>query len=359
MKKAFVLGMGILFSIGLFTTACTSDDTGDDVKIPFGLAEYKEDAKAKLAAYVETLEPNDYSGENWAAIEAIANRGKENIDTASDKQGVDSMLAAAKDEIGQTGQREKTEEEHLEIPDSLAEYKEDAKAKLAAYVETLEPNDYSGENWAAIEAIANKGKKNIDTASDKQGVNSVLTAAKDAIGQIGQRDKTEEEHLEIIREKLHRRYFNDDGTPTYYASFQDLQYIDNKWTAVTVTLESFDVEILLSFDGIPEHFLVTYKPFAIGYVPGLIIGNEYYIFALNRIPNSNNPFEENGIEKGKRYYMFPGSPSNGFAAIIDGAFTDLLDGHIYSENEIKNRLEFLRSEQGLNFMKNPFYSSHL
>ena len=34
MKKAFVLGIGILFSIGLFTTACTGDDTGDDVKIP-------------------------------------------------------------------------------------------------------------------------------------------------------------------------------------------------------------------------------------------------------------------------------------------------------------------------------------
>jgi len=194
------------------------------------------------------------------------------------------------------------------IPDGLTAeeleaYKEDAKANLAAYVETLDPNDYSEENWAAIEGIANRGKENIDTAVDKQGVDSALAAAKDEIGQTGLREKTEAEHLEILREKLHRRYFKDDGTPASHAVFQD-QYIDGKW--VYVTVESFDVEILLSFDGIPEYFLVTYKPFAIGHTPGIIIGNEYLLFVINRRDHSNNPFEENGIEKGNRFYMFPG-----------------------------------------------------
>jgi len=231
----------------------------------------------------------------------------------------------------------------------LAAYKEGAKANLTAYVETLVTNDYSDENWRKIEEIANTGKENIDTAANKQVVDSALATAKVEIGHIKRREKTEEEHLEIIRGKLHRSFFNDDGTFTSSAYFHD-QYIDGKWTYVTV--ESFDVEILLSYDGIPEHFLVTYKPFAIGHVPGIIIGNEYWIIAIKRISHSNSPFEENEIEKGNRFYMFPGVSPQGFAAKKDGVLKDLFDGHIYSEDEIKNRLEFLRSEQGLRFILN-------
>ena len=344
MKKTFVYGLVSLLFAGFLTT-CTDLE---EIEIPDNLAEYKEDAKANLTAYVETLDANDYSGENWTAIEELANRGKENIDTAINKQGVDSAFTEAKDGITQIPLIDKAAAAKY-----LAEYKEGAKAYLASYFGALYPNDYSSENWAAIEEIANKGKENIDIAIDVKGVDSAFTEALDEIRQIPWIEKTVEEHLERIREKLHSRYFDVDS-PTYSAAFPD-QIIDGKWTYVTV--ESFDVEIILSYDGKPEHFLVTHKPFAIGYVPGIIIGNEYNVFWINRIGHSNNPFEENGIEKGNRYYMFPGSPRNGFAAIIDGAFTDLIDGHIYSENEIKNRLEFLRSEQGLSFMRT--YSSPL
>ena len=228
----------------------------------------------------------------------------------------------------------------------LAAYKEGAKANLTAYVETLEPDDYSDENWKVIEEITNTGKENINMAADKQGVDSALATAKYEIGHIKQREKTEEEHLETIRNKLHRRFYKDDGTFTYMAYFPD-QYIDGEW--IYVTVESFDVEILLSYDGIPEYFLVTYKPFAIGHIPGIIIGNEYRIFILNQISHSNNPFEENEIEKGNRFYMFWGSRNRGVAARKDGVLIDLYEGHIYSEDEIKNRLEFLRSEDGLRF----------
>ena len=348
MKRTFV-GLVFLLFAGFFTTC-----TGDDVEIPDNLeakelAEYKEDAKANLSAYFEALDPNDYSGENWAAIEELTNRGKENIDTAADKQSAASALAAAMDGIKQIPLIDKAA-----AAKELAEYKEVAKANLSAYFEALYQNDYSGENWAAIEELTNKGKENIDTATNVHGAASALEAAFVGIRQIPWVEKTEEEHLERIREKLQRLYFNDDGTPTYRANFPDYQYIDNKFTILTVTVESFDVEILLSFDGIPEHFLVTYKPLAIGYTPGLIIGNEYLFFELERHSNSNNPFEENGIEKGNRFYMFGGTVSSGYAAKKDWVLTDLWDGHIYSENEIKNRLEFLRSEQGLRFMRNYF-----
>jgi len=181
---AALLGMALFF-------ACNGEGHGkgsrEAGKMP--LAEYKEDAKANLTAYVEALEPGDYSDENWAAIESIANTGKKNIGTAADKQGVDSALAAAKDEIGLIDKEQKEINE-------LAEYKENAKANLTAYIEALDANDYSGENWSAIEEIANTGKENIDTAADKQGVDSALAAAKNEIGLICIKQKEADELAE-------------------------------------------------------------------------------------------------------------------------------------------------------------------
>jgi hypothetical protein len=164
--------------------------------------------------------------------------------------------------------------------------------------------------------------------------------------------------LEIIRKKLQARYFKADGRPTNAAYFQVNILIDGNY--IYLPVESFDVEILSSFDGKPEYFLVTYKPVAIGYTPGVIIGNKYYLLGSNHVSNRNNPFEERGIEKGNRYYMKGGAGPAGFAFIKDGAFTDLYNessydeanNHIYSEKEIEERLQFLRSSEGIRFMKN-------
>jgi hypothetical protein len=161
--------------------------------------------------------------------------------------------------------------------------------------------------------------------------------------------------LEIIRKKLQARCFNDDGTPTDWAYFE----INNGYSYATgerVAVESFDVEILLSFDGKPEHFLVTYKPFVAGYTPGVIIGNKYYLLGSSHRNNSNNPFEENGIEKGNRYYH--GVGRSGLVFIKDGAFTDLLSGYIYSKDEIKESLQSSRSRYGIHLMK-TYWGSEL
>ena len=159
---------------------------------------------------------------------------------------------------------------------------------------------------------------------------------------------TEEEQLEIITKKLQAYYFKSDGTPTRPAYFQ-VKDADGWVTGDYVTVESFDVEMLLSFDSKPEHFLVTFKPSTIGYRPGIIINNKYYLLGVNR-PNKQNPFEERGIEIGNRFFMFD-TPTNimGFAYIKDGAFVDLWNEHIYTKAEIKERLQFLRSSEGVRF----------
>ena len=167
--------------------------------------------------------------------------------------------------------------------------------------------------------------------------------------------KTEEEHLAIITKKLQAKYFKPDGTPNYYYEHAYYDPPDSKdpndWVRVQVPVESFDVEIIKSFDGKPEHFLVTRKPFIAGYSPGIIIRDKYYLFGSKGF--SNNPFEEKGIEKGNRYYMNPGEPPGGGLAFIkDGVFVDLHYGWIYTEAQIKERLKFLRSREGIRFMKN-------
>ena len=64
------------------------------------LTRHKEAAIASLTAYVGTLNSQDFSNEDWAEIKEIVNTGKRNINRAASKQGVDSVLAQAKYEIG-------------------------------------------------------------------------------------------------------------------------------------------------------------------------------------------------------------------------------------------------------------------
>jgi len=101
----------ILFSLAFLSCPVVTNEDPDVKKVTaaeeeltlqtktYDLSVYKKDAKANLTAYVETLNPDDYSYYNWKAIIDIADIGKENIDMAIDKQGVDSALAAAKEEI--------------------------------------------------------------------------------------------------------------------------------------------------------------------------------------------------------------------------------------------------------------------
>jgi len=192
--------------------------------------------------------------------------------------------------------------------------------------------------------------------------------------------KTEEEHLKIITQKLQAKYFNSDGTPCYYFEYTYCDPSGNtdpeNWISVKIPVESFEVEILLTFDNKQEHFLVTFKPSSIGFVPGIIVNSKYYLLNgqwINIQRNygcyidddgekavfppgygeGKNPFEENKIEKGNRYYMHVGaSGPRGLAYKKNGDFVDLWSGHIYTKDEIKERLTFLNTAYGRFFTLN-------
>ena len=94
MKKSFVLGLAILLLAGLAMTACALNNQQDGV-----LAAYREAARATLTAYVDALNPDAYSNENWVAIKEIASTGKENIQAAANKPEINAALNAALKEI--------------------------------------------------------------------------------------------------------------------------------------------------------------------------------------------------------------------------------------------------------------------
>ena len=105
MKTKAVLSLIILFAMLVFMTVCNTGDKAITNKDSIhadtdGLAACKKDAIANLTAYVESLNQDDYSDESWTEIEELATTGKANIDAAADKQGVDAVLAEAKEKIG-------------------------------------------------------------------------------------------------------------------------------------------------------------------------------------------------------------------------------------------------------------------
>ena len=97
-KRLLKKGSLLLALLAFILVGCGGNDTASVAG--YDLEAYKENAIAILTAYVQALNPDDYSDENWAEIEMIANTGKKNIDMATSKQGVDSALAEAKCEIG-------------------------------------------------------------------------------------------------------------------------------------------------------------------------------------------------------------------------------------------------------------------
>ncbi len=109
---------------------------------------------------------------------------------------------------------------------------------------------------------------------------------------------TEEEHIKRISEKLQKRYFNVDGTPTEQGC---ISRRDPEGNLINYEIEGFRFEILKAYDEVPEYFLITHEPAAFGVLAGRIIGNKYRTFGLNLM--KSNPYDDNDIEKENRYYV--------------------------------------------------------
>lgn len=76
----------------------------------------------------------------------------------------------------------------------LDKYKETANATIKNYAESKGQHNYAIENWAIISRFVTEGQLSVDTATDKNKVDSVVKTAKLQIDEIPQK---EEESLEL------------------------------------------------------------------------------------------------------------------------------------------------------------------
>jgi len=83
--------MALMLSVFMFSS-CVVPDVPDN-----GLAAYKSAVQAELEAYAEEKGEDNYTAENWAAIQELVADGKTAVDAAADRAGVDAAVAAAKE----------------------------------------------------------------------------------------------------------------------------------------------------------------------------------------------------------------------------------------------------------------------
>lgn len=95
-KKLTILGIAfiILFSL----TGC--------VDLSDGLTAYKIDAKAAIQAYADGKGEEKYTAENWKEIENAVTAGKDAVQVASDRMGVDTAVETAKENIDEVKPKE-------------------------------------------------------------------------------------------------------------------------------------------------------------------------------------------------------------------------------------------------------------
>jgi hypothetical protein len=106
------------------------------------------------------------------------------------------------------------------FPDrELAQYKANAKTTLQAYAIDKGECNYCEDNWAEIEQIVIDGKKAINAAKDKDGVDSVFIMAKADIDAIEKKEEVRglAEHITTAKSIL-ETYTLDKGQDNYTAT---------------------------------------------------------------------------------------------------------------------------------------------
>ena len=175
---------------------------------PLALDLAKEAAKDELENYKD---PADYRDAQKDELAAAVAAGKAAIDAATDIEGVNSALADAKAAIDKIKTDAQLTAEELEAA------KEAAKDELENY---KYPADYRDAQKDELAAAVAAGKAAIDAATDIEGVNSALTAAKAAIDKI----KTdvqlteEEEALEAAKKEAKQALENYKDPAKYRAA---------------------------------------------------------------------------------------------------------------------------------------------
>ena len=143
------------------------------------LANKKTETLAALEAYAESKGEANYTAENWTAIQSAVTAGKTAIDKAADIAAVDAAFAEAKTAI-----------DAIEtVADSLEAYKTTQKAALEAYGAGKGQDNYTAENWTAIQSAVTAGKTAIAAAANETAVDAAYNTAAaniDAVKTIAQ-----------------------------------------------------------------------------------------------------------------------------------------------------------------------------
>ncbi len=180
------------------------------------VAIYKEDKKNELDEYALAKGKDNYTSDNWTAVQLAVTAGKKAIDDAADIAAVDAAFAVAKTEIDKV----KTAEQ--EAADALANKKTETLAALEAYAESKGEANYTAENWTAIQSAVTAGKTAIDKAADIAAVDVAFAEAKTAIDAI----ETVADSLEAYKTTQKA------ALEAYAESKGEANYTAENWTAI-------------------------------------------------------------------------------------------------------------------------------
>lgn len=173
---------GNWYSVNLAPKLSFSIDDYDATALPAfqamrDLANLKQNEKAKVTDLVASLTESDYSIDNWAQINNLKDEALSAIDEAQDSETVTALSEKALADIRAIS----TLAQETTI---LNAYKESKEEEVEAFFASLNENDYSEEDWAIIVAAYGKVKADIDSASSKTVVNSLVTAFKANVNKI-------------------------------------------------------------------------------------------------------------------------------------------------------------------------------
>lgn len=185
----------------------------------------KADAKTELSAYALAKGKDNYSANGWESVKACVTAGNTAIDAATDIDGVNAALAAAKAEIDKV----------LTLNGEFEKYREAKKTELDEYASE---DDYTAANWTTVSEAVTAGKEAISKAADKAGVNAAVSEAKAAIDAVAKAQaKLGEVRYDTFREAFEAVSGTEAQTITLLADVTDTTATEYVFDGVNVTLD--------------------------------------------------------------------------------------------------------------------------
>ena len=133
--------------------------------------EASQDAKDDLASYKSE---SDYREEDWATIQAILERAKNEIDACESVTGISAVVENAKAEMDAVKTSAQRDAEDAVVAS--------AKSDLASY---KNQGDYRDAQWTEIQAIITKANGDIDLAiGNKTAIDEIVANAKKEIDKV-------------------------------------------------------------------------------------------------------------------------------------------------------------------------------